>query len=179
MIVLSKLLALKLGLLLASTLAGHAPAPAYGTWGNTTLPDCQYAAPANLVVAEFPGVIIATSDVVAAYDTYGSSWIDGHWAGQWYLLNVGFSGHRATSITTINESQVLGAANNGGVEVQLWESAWNPLDASLSHDVAIVRATATDIFVVNSWDPIVQDLTWAQWDAAFAPFVIAYSAVTW
>jgi hypothetical protein len=154
------------------------PVSMYGVWDNNLLPDCQYAAAANLVIAEFPQAVITTDEVVTAFDTYGIGWIGSYWAGQWYVVNVGFDGHQANSVTTINESQVLPAANQGGVEVQISEQAWGQ-PANLSHDIAIVKATSTDVFIVNSWYATVQDYSWANWNTMIAPYVIAYSAVTW
>jgi hypothetical protein len=154
------------------------PVPAFGTFDNNLLADCQYAAAANLVIAEFPQAVITTDEVVTAFDTYGIGWISPYWAGQWYLMNVGFDGFEASSVTTINEDQVEAAANNGGVEVELWEQTLDP-SVMASHDIDIVSATSTDVFVVNSWYASVQDYSWANWNTMIAPYVIAYSAVTW
>jgi hypothetical protein len=154
------------------------PVSMYGVWDNNLLPDCQYAAAANLVIAEFPQAVITTDEVVTAFDTYGIGWIGSYWAGQWYLMNVGFDGFEASSVTTINEDQVEAAANNGGVEVELWEQTLDP-SVMATHDIDIVSATQTDIYVVNSWYATVQDYSWANWNTMMAPYVIAYSAVTW
>src|ERR1039458_5432408 len=155
--------------------------PSYGTFGNASdgdLADCQYAVMANLTIAEFPQAQITTDEVVAAYNTYGVGRISPYWAGQWYVVNVGYDGFRASSVTTINFDQVESAANAGGVEVQISEQALGG-PANLSHDFAIVKASSSDVFVVNSWYASVQDYSWANWNTMMAPYVIAYSAVTW
>lgn len=97
-----------------------APFRAFGNLSG--IGDCQYEAEANLVLAHWPKAKISLSEVLNAYETYG---IDGDptyvstglWISQDFLMNTGFGGHKATSVTEIPQSQVIYAANHGGVLV--------------------------------------------------------------
>ena len=129
----------------------------FQSFGNFTVGDCQYETAANLVLARWPKSKITTSEVLAAYNTYGIGFdpnyaVNGLVAGQDYLLQHGFAGHHATSITTVTSKyQIVHAANNGGVEVSIE-------GATMMHVMGIIQATAKSLTVVD--DGFIQHYTW-------------------
>ena len=115
--ILSAVLIITLTALVLLALVGTAGAVKlpYQSFDNLHVGDCQYETDANLVLAQWPKAKITTSEVVHAWSTYGSAFegqdvtsdggqnwtLSGLWAGQNYLVDVGFAGHRAQSITEL------------------------------------------------------------------------------
>jgi hypothetical protein len=167
------------------------------------LDDCQYEAAANLVLAEFPGSVITTSEVVADYNYYLAYFdaSDDLFYGQDFLLFHGFDGHYAGAITPINDSltqnpttgvltaapiasaiplqqQITTAANSGGVEVVMGGGQGANF---VGHMVIITAATSSGLTMIN--DGYVWNYTWAQWFQTYGPAngftAVWYYAVTW
>jgi hypothetical protein len=163
---------LVLGLLVASP-AGAASR--YSSFDNFKVGDCQYETAANLVLSRWPRARITTAEVVAAYDRYGSGATpDGLWAGQDYLLDHGFGGHRAASITLLGPelAGVVSAANAGGVEVA-------NLGPVREHMFAIVAATPTTVTVVDDGPVVRESWLFFLWSTTQDGESLAFYAVTW
>jgi len=152
----------------------------FQSFGNFNLGDCQYETAANLILARWPKAKITTAEVVSAYNTYGDAWQGtsvtsdggatwtniGLWAGQNYLLNHGFAGHRATSISQplTNKYQIVQAANHGGLEVTIE-------GPTMMHVLGVIQATAKNLTVVD--DGFIRHYTWAQFTFAYTNVVTA------
>lgn len=165
-----------------ATLQRTAPYQAFGNLSGVG--DCQYETAANLILAKFPKTKgrISASEVIAAYNTYGSGMtgvgtltrttLPDLWSGQVYLMTTGFAGHRASSIRSITESQVIRAANAGGVEVTV-------MGPQMTHMFAIIHATAAKLTIVD--DGFLYHYTWAWFNFAYTQNgnVLGFYAVHW
>lgn len=163
------------------------PTAPFQAFGNTSgVGDCQYETAANLTLAEYPKAKITTSQVEGAFSTYGDlfqgqqvttdggqDWtLTGLWAGQNYLIDHGYDGHRAsvTQVTT-RYAEVQGA-NHGGLEV----TATGP---NLMHMFGILQANAQRVTVVD--DGVIYHYSWTalatHYD--FGGDTLAFYAVKW
>jgi hypothetical protein len=150
----------------ASSLHATTPYRAFGDLSGAD--DCQYETAANLVLSRWPAAHITTAEVESAYDKFGgafegqsvtsdggSTWtLTGLWAGQNFLLDQGFAGHRAQSITEVTtRAQMVSAANAGGLEVTV-------MGPTMQHMFAIVHANAREVTQVDTGT--VTHITWTQ-----------------
>lgn len=169
----------------ASTL--HATKP-YSAFGNLSgVGDCQYESAANLVLSRWPKARITTAEVESAYDKFGaafegqsvtsdggSTWtLEGLWAGQNYLIDHGFAGHRARAIIEVTtKASMVAAANSGGLEVV----NNGPVR---QHVFDITAATATHVTIVD--DGFVYHYTWSWLNWAYTQDgeTLTFYAVKW
>jgi hypothetical protein len=143
-------------------------APQYYDFSNTTIPDCEYVADANLIEHEDPNVVISQDEVVAAHNTYGTYFYFDSPEPLNFLESTGFGGVTITGYAQLStDVQVMAAANAGGVWALL------SVDAPVNHVVAIVAANATGPVVV--WFGVAAQTTWAWYDANM---IVEY-AVNW
>ena len=148
--------------------AVHPWISAYSSFDNTTLPDCEYAADANLIQHEHPGAPIATADVVAAWQTHPVFVYWDDFTPLNFLETTGFGGFTISSYERIyTDAALSSAANAGGVY------AFVNLGLPLYHALAVVGANATGPVVV--WSGSVTQETWAWYDAN----IIVEYAVEW
>lgn len=167
---------------IAPTLQRTAPYQAFGNLSGVG--DCQYETAANIILAKFPKTKgrITVAQVIGAYNKFGSGMTGigtltrttspDLWSGQVYLISNGFAGHRASSITAITESQVVKAANAGGVEATV-------IGPAIDHMFAIIHADLHYITIVD--DGYVYHYTWAWFNFAYTQNgnVLSFYAVTW
>ena len=165
------------------------PTAPFQSFDNANIGDCQYETAANLVLAEWPKAHITTAEVVTAYNAYGAlwqgqqvqqpdgSWLnEGLWAGQNYLIDHGFAGHRAASITQVTTRYAMvQGANHGGLEVTI-------IGSTLMHVLGIIQANAKELTVVD--DGIIYHYTWAGFANTYTANgtnseVLTYYAVKW
>jgi hypothetical protein len=115
--------------------------PAWGDFGNTTLPDCVYAADANLLEFNFPRIRLSESQVVQAFQANGED------DGLLYMETTGFDGIKAASVIPLGASTTglqLAMAQGG---VQAWIHFPREPDV---HAVAVIKVTTNRVEFV-SW----------------------------
>lgn len=148
----------------------------YSSFDNFKIGDCQYETAANLVLSRWPDAKISTAEVVSAYDTTEGAWdsSDDLWGGQDYLLDTGFAGHRASSITLLGPglASVVAAANAGGVEVV-------NMGPVREHMFAIIHATSTTATVVDDGYVYHYSWLWLLWAYSQNNESLAFYGVTW
>ncbi len=140
----------------------------YSAFGNTTVPDCQYVADANLIQYAHPSAIITTAEVEVAWQSHPVYVYWDNFIPLNFLESTGFDGVTISSYQRIyTDAQVALGANAGGVY------AFLNLNQPLYHAVAVVGSNSVGPVVVWVGTPI--QLTWAWYDAKM---VVEY-AVTW
>ena len=195
--ILSAVLIITLTALVLLALVGTAGAVKlpYQSFDNLHVGDCQYETDANLVLAQWPKAKITTSEVVHAWSAYGSAFegqdvtsdggqnwtLSGLWAGQNYLVDVGFAGHRAQSITELGtfstsspvtpteQAALIAAADHGGLQVMV-------MGPGMDHTFAITGANATHLVEVD--DGYVRHDTWSFFYWAYTSGVNAQNTMT-